>query len=106
MRAMTIKEGAGIDFTHTRFNSQYGGRPDGMKLIEPSANETCKNPKPLTKSQCRKLIFRFMEKGISRHSGEMRTAWVIIEYCRNKDIRVRITRWCEGDMVLAEIKKL
>ncbi len=77
-----------VDFSGTRFE-HVGSRGDGNKMVEPSdceLNFVGYSPIKLSKSLCRQLIIIFMTRGYTSHSVSMSTAWVVLEYCRTKNI--------------------
>jgi hypothetical protein len=68
---------------------------DGRKRIEPMRNlqepaVRGADSKPLTRSQCRDAIQRFVDTGMSAHSGAGNTLWVVIAWCEHHNISYAI----------------
>lgn len=77
------------DFTGTRF-AQVGIVGDGKRMIKPHLvlGEINTTPSYLSKSACRMAVIKFLEEGEYRAS--MKSAWVILEYCKAKNIGYKI----------------
>ena len=78
---------AGDDAAKERLYGRFWG--DGRQQVEALPADICprSNPLAVTKSGARRLIDTFQSSGMSNHSAQGGTLWVILEHCRTHFMR-------------------
>ncbi len=91
MKNFTINKNHGVDFSGTRF-AHSGAFADGQKILKPHVvyGEFSAKPLKVSKSICRMVVIKFLTRGYSSHNLSSSAAWVILEYCKAKNITYRI----------------
>lgn len=91
MKNFTINKNSGVDFLGTRF-AHSGSFADGQKILKPRIVHGEFNARPLkvSKSVCRMVVIKFLDRGYSSHNLSNSVAWVILEYCKAKNIAYKI----------------